>query len=140
MICLLCILILSFVVGRVSKTPEKQFVYITKDKVDTNDILDRDLIDAIIYIESHGNPVANDGKGCIGLMQINWKVWKKELRKIGITKKDQLYHPETNKKAGKYILKCYYREVLKKYSGGSKEYANKVLKKYDERKMRINVK
>jgi len=49
-------------------------------------IIDDDLVTAIIQVESSGNPKAISNKGAYGLMQIRWSVWKDELRKQGIAK------------------------------------------------------
>jgi len=98
-------------------------------------IIDDDLVIAIIQVESSGNPKAISNKGAYGLMQIRWSVWKDELRKQGIAKeKKDLFDPRINIEAGKYILAHYMdkhdndlRAALNSYSGGAKRYYEKVM-------------
>ena len=93
-------------------------------------IIDDDLVTAIIQVESSGNPKAISNKGAYGLMQIRWSVWKDELRKQGIAKeKRDLLNPRINIEAGKYILAHYMdkhdnnlKAALNSYSGGAKRY------------------
>ncbi len=80
------------------------------------------LVNKIIHKESRGKYKAKN-KHCIGLMQINTKVWlsKKSDRfnlvKLGIIRrKSDLYIPEYNIKAGIYILK-HYKYNYKRYRG-----------------------
>ncbi len=103
-------------------------------------IIHPELIRAIIHVESRGNPKAISRKGAYGLMQVRWSVWGKELKREGIAQtKNDLFHPEKNIRAGKYILAKYIRKhgnvekALKAYSGGAKRYAQKV-KKYMKEK------
>jgi soluble lytic murein transglycosylase len=98
-------------------------------------IIDDDLVTAIIQVESSGNPKAISNKGAYGLMQIRWSVWKDELRKQGIAKeKRDLLNPRINIEAGKYILAHYMdkhdnnlKAALNSYSGGARNYYNKVM-------------
>jgi len=98
-------------------------------------IIDDDLVTAIIQVESSGNPKAISNKGAYGLMQIRWSVWKDELRKQGIAKeKRDLLNPRINIEAGKYILAHYMdkhnnnlKAALNSYSGGAKRYYEKVM-------------
>lgn len=93
------------------------------------------LIERIIIVESNFNPKAISKKGAIGLMQIRYSVWKKELKKQNIIQTRKcLFNPEKNLKAGKYILDKYLREckndlfcTLKRYSGNAKNYHKKVI-------------
>jgi soluble lytic murein transglycosylase-like protein len=111
-------------------------VYVTPTQSEV-DITSPKLIRAIIKAESRGNPKAVSNKGCIGLMGINWKVWKKELRQIGIYNKEQLYHPDTNIRAGKYILAKHHKwakgdivKTLVGYSGNARFYSERVIYYY----------
>ena len=98
-------------------------------------IIDDDLVTAIIQVESSGNPKAISNKGAYGLMQIRWSVWKDELKKAGIAKeKKDLFNPRINIEAGKYILAHYMdkhdnnlKAALNSYSGGARNYYNKVM-------------
>lgn len=103
-------------------------------------IIDDDLVTAIIQVESSGNPKAISNKGAYGLMQIRWSVWKDELRKQGIAKeKKDLFNPRINIEAGKYILAHYMdkhdnnlKAALNSYSGGAKRYYEKVMREYND--------
>lgn len=98
-------------------------------------IIDDDLVTAIIQVESSGNPKAISNKGAYGLMQIRWSIWKDELKKAGIVKeKRDLFNPRINIEAGKYILAHYMdkhdnnlKAALNSYSGGAKRYYEKVM-------------
>jgi soluble lytic murein transglycosylase-like protein len=99
--------------------------------------IDNKLIASIIQVESSGKPKAKSKKGALGLMQVRYCVWADELKEQGIIKKrNDLFHPQKNIKAGTYILAKYIaqtgdiRKALVKYSGGSKAYAKKVLRVY----------
>lgn len=104
-------------------------------------IIDDDLVNAIIQVESSGNPKAVSNKGAMGLMQI-MPLWVPTLKKEGIilAKKD-LLEPNRNIKAGKYILIHYMnhhkgdlKKTLKSYSGGHKGYYRKVMKEINHEK------
>jgi len=95
------------------------------------------LINAIIKVESSGNPKAISSEGAWGLMQVRHAVWEKELKKAGIIRhKQELFNPEKNILAGKYILTKYYgqtgclKKTLKKYSGNDNRYFEKVMTVY----------
>jgi soluble lytic murein transglycosylase-like protein len=100
------------------------------------DILKPSLVAAIISVESSGNPKAISKKGAYGLMQIRHKVWAKDLKAAGIIKtKSDLFDPDTNIKAGSFILVHYLRKnngnvraALTAYSGKARGYADKVKK------------
>ena len=93
------------------------------------------LINAIIRVESSGDPRAVSKCGAQGLMQVRWKIWGPTLRKEGIAKrKADLFDPETNVRAGRYILAHYLRKhrgdlrkALHAYSGGARGYYRKVM-------------
>jgi hypothetical protein len=104
------------------------------------------IINAVIQVESSGNPKAISKKGCIGLMQINYKVWGKYLKNLGIinAKKD-LFIPEKNIASGKAILAYYSYKVnhditqtLYLYSGKNKDYINLMRKELHEDKILIS--
>ena len=96
--------------------------------------INNQLVQAVIHVESRGNPKAINKKGAIGLMQI-MPLWVKELKKAGIIKtKQDLFCLEKNVLAGTYILTKYHRvskgdmrKTLKKYSGNAKGYHNKIM-------------
>jgi len=75
------------------------------------------IILAVTELESTYKYTAISKKDCIGLMQINPKVWLDEsnefnLIKAGIvTKRDDLYDPTKNILAGTYILNHYFEQV-----------------------------
>ena len=102
-------------------------------------IIDDDLVNAIIQIESSGNPKAVSNKGAYGLMQIRWSIWKDDLRKQGIAKeKKDLFNPRINIEAGRYILAHYMEKhdnnlkaALNSYSGGAKRYYEKVIEEIE---------
>jgi hypothetical protein len=99
--------------------------------------INNSLIKSIIKVESSGNPKAISREGAWGLMQVRHVVWEKELKKAGIiSDKQELFNPEKNIRAGKYILTKYYgqtgclEKTLKKYSGNEKRYFEKVMIEY----------
>ena len=69
--------------------------------------LDPFLIVGVISTESFWNERLVSSANCVGLMQVNYKVWKKELNQLGITSVDDLYNPEKNIQAGCFILGVY---------------------------------
>lgn len=104
--------------------------------------LDLKLIEAIIHVESSGNPNAVSSAGAKGLMQI---VYKWHDKRCGLTSEEQLFNPADNINCGVTILNHYLklsggniRKALEKYHGGysignkSKQYARKVLAVYEE--------
>ncbi|MBA4391540.1 MAG: hypothetical protein C0399_11480 [Syntrophus sp. (in: bacteria)] len=95
------------------------------------------LIKSIIKVESSGDPKAISREGAWGLMQVRHAVWEKELKEAGIiSDKQELFNPEKNIRAGKYILTKYYgqtgclEKTLKKYSGNKKRYFDKIMIEY----------
>ncbi len=91
--------------------------------------VDKYIIASIIYVESKFNPRAYN-RGCVGLMQINTRVWKLK----------NPYSIRENILKGTEIFASYYsktkclKKALVKYSGGSKRYAKKVLAYYNKLK------
>jgi len=134
----LSLTITSFFCGMLfERSLQHKYEYVYVNPTQEVDITSPKLIRAIIKAESRGNPKAISSKGCIGLMGINYRVWKDELKTIGITKKAQLFHPEINVKAGKYILAKHYKiakgdiiKTLDGYSGKAKWYSERVLYYY----------
>jgi soluble lytic murein transglycosylase-like protein len=79
---------------------------------------------AIISIESTFYNYAVSSADCIGLGQINPKVWTKTLKKQGIIKKKKdLYKPDRNIEATAYILRHYYNKEIKLNKKNPLEYA-----------------
>lgn len=98
--------------------------------------INESLLSKMAQVESSNNPKAVSKKGAVGLYQVRYSVWHKELKQVGIIKgKKCLYDPEKNREAALYILHKYHnqtgdiRKTLAKYSGGAKNYAEKVLDK-----------
>lgn len=93
-----------------------------------------DLISKVIKVESNWNAKAVSSKGALGLGQIRYAVWHKELKEKNIIKnRKDLFDPQKNIIATKYILDKYFieskgdlRKTLTKYSGGAKNYYQKV--------------
>lgn len=82
------------------------------------------LVIAMMRPESEFNTFAVSNKNAVGLMQINWQVWKGELSKAGIaTSLEDLYDPKINIEAGCYILRKYIdqtkdlKKAIYKYLG-----------------------
>lgn len=83
------------------------------------------LLCGIMIVESHGQRKAKN-KHCVGLMQVNSRVWHKALREAGINDIGGI-------ESGAYILSTYLRQTngnlrlaLARYSGGARGYADKV--------------
>ena len=72
--------------------------------------LDPFLIVGVISTESFWNPTLVSSANCIGLMQVNFKVWHKELRQFDIYTPQDLFNPEKNIQAGCYILGFYAKK------------------------------
>jgi soluble lytic murein transglycosylase len=97
----------------------------------------KNLLMAMIEVESNFNRKAISKKGAVGLLQIRPSVWHKELKEQRIIKEFQDYFTiEKNIKAGNYILVKYQKKykgdnkkALYYYSGKSKNYYKKVMEK-----------
>jgi transglycosylase-like protein with SLT domain len=85
------------------------------------------LLAGLVFVESSCNPNAKDGRGSIGLTQVNSKIWGH---------KNQLQDPESNLRIGASVLSSYIHkfgliEGLHHYNGYSSVhehiYVNKVL-------------
>lgn len=93
------------------------------------------ILAGLIYTESRADPRATN-KGCIGLTQVNWPVWKKDLieKHSEIFDREDLFEPRRSILAGAWILRHYlnrYKSMdraLEAYSGGAKWYPSKVQK------------
>jgi soluble lytic murein transglycosylase-like protein len=93
------------------------------------------ILAGLIHTESRANPNAVN-KGCLGLTQVNWPVWKKELtlKHPEIFRKRDLFEPRRSILAGAWILRHYLDRygnldrALAAYSGGAKWYPEKVRK------------
>jgi soluble lytic murein transglycosylase-like protein len=95
--------------------------------------IDNTLLCNIARVESNHNDKAVSKKGAIGRYQIRYSVWHKELKKEGIIKnKKDLHNEDKNRRSAEYILTKYWyqtkdlRKTLEKYSGGAKNYYEKV--------------
>ena len=69
---------------------------------------------------------------------MRWKIWQKELKKLGINSKRELFEIDKGIKAGYYILTKYYKQTgsvekaLNRYVGAKNGYARNVLSTYAE--------
>jgi len=85
------------------------------------------LVTNLIYAETlpKFNIFSKSPKDCVGLMQINFKVHKKEIEEMKNLKVEDLYHIDTNIKFGCMILRGYIDKsnsptaALRKYVGGT---------------------
>lgn len=92
------------------------------------------ILAGLIVTESSARPEAKNG-GCLGLGQVSWRVWAKELKARGIAlSSTDLHDPHRGLMASAMILRHYLdetgsmREALRRYSGGAgKWYQNRVL-------------
>jgi hypothetical protein len=93
--------------------------------------VDAELIMAVMFIESSCNPHAESVAGCTGLMQINYSVWKDELKLHNYYRSFQI---PVNIDAGTRVLNRYrdkygnWAVALDHYSGGKKDYSDTVLR------------
>lgn len=95
--------------------------------------LPESILAGLIYTESRADPKAIN-KGCLGLTQVNWPVWKKELtlKHPEIFSPEDLFEPRRSILAGAWILRHYLNRyqsmdrALEAYSGGAKWYPAKV--------------
>lgn len=92
------------------------------------------IVAGLIVTESSARPEARN-KGCLGLGQVHWAVWGKELKARGIAlKAADLHDPHRGLMASVMVLRHYLdetgsmRSALKRYSGGAgKWYQDRVL-------------
>ena len=94
----------------------------------------------LIRTESSFDPKVKSSHGAIGLTQVMPKWHMESLKSAGIAERESdLYHPETNIRAGVYVLMNYamssrsIEEALSKYNTGrvgpvGRLYANKIMK------------
>jgi len=81
-----------------------EYLYRIAEKYSNVYNLDPLLVMSIMATESSFQTSATSNKGCVGLMQINWPVWDKELRKKGIAKNNiNIYDVNINIEAGCFI-------------------------------------
>jgi len=93
------------------------------------------ILAGLIHTESRANPKATN-KGCLGLTQVNWAVWRKELvtKHPEIFTREDLFEARKSILAGAWILRHYLDRygnldrALAAYSGGAKWYPEKVRK------------
>jgi len=127
-------ILIGFSLGIKFQTKQEiEYVYV-KFAAEKIAIDDPRLISAIIKAESKGNPKAVSKQGAYGLMQIRYEMHKNDLKQFGIFKAKDLFHPDKNIKAGKFILTKYYKacngdlkKALMLYSGNAKWYPERVL-------------
>lgn len=87
----------------------------------------------MIVHESNARTNAISKGGDYGLMQVRWKVHRKDF---GIKNSADLLNPELNIDVGTQIFARYYaqkktiRKALLRYSAGNVKLANKILKTY----------
>lgn len=97
--------------------------------------LPESILAGLIHTESRAEPKATN-KGCLGLTQVNWPVWKNDLtlNHPEIFTREDLFEPRRSILAGAWILRGYLdrygnlSRALEAYSGGAKWYPAKVLK------------
>lgn len=82
-------------------------------------LLSRSYINAIIRIESAGNPRAESHVGARGLMQIMPETWKEESRKLYGEPLDfeKAFDPEINRKVGEFYLNTIRNYLSKRIKG-----------------------
>ncbi|MBQ6664109.1 MAG: transglycosylase SLT domain-containing protein [Synergistaceae bacterium] len=98
--------------------------------------VDSEVIAAIIVVESSAKSKAVSKGGDYGLMQVRWKVHKKDIQRKfpNIKTAEDLLKPYNNIMVGTGIFARYQsqkktlREALIRYSGGNRVMANRVLK------------
>lgn len=94
------------------------------------------LIAAIIVNESGVRPEVVSKGGDYGLMQVRWKVHRRTYPELK-NSPSPLFDAETNIRIGTDIFVRYYKQkktirgALLKYSGGSRKYAEKVIKIFE---------
>jgi hypothetical protein len=98
--------------------------------------LEPEMVMAVCFRESSFNPMAESSARCLGLMQVNFDVWKDEL---GLGTYYRTFHISVNIDAGCRILKIYrdkhdgnWQQALDDYSGGKSNYYNGVMKLANE--------
>lgn len=94
------------------------------------------LITSLIATESAYQFNAVSTKNCLGMMQINYAVWRAELAKAGIAKnRRDLYDPAVNIDAGCFIMRKALdqtnndveRALYLYFGADNRDYSNKVL-------------
>lgn len=95
-----------------------------------------EVILGVISAESSGRPDARN-KGCLGLMQVNRRVWHDTLTDAGIIGgHEDYFRLESAVRAGAFILRHYLdrsggdmKKALRRYSGGGgRRYVEKCLR------------
>jgi len=126
----------SFIKGVNPSLPSNQINLIAKSLVESSKEFNVPLsiLIAVAWQESHFNPYACSSYGCIGIMQVNPKVWSEALN----IPESLLIYPDVNIRVGAYILRYYYnqtgswRKAIRRYYGISpyaKIYHEKVSEK-----------
>lgn len=96
------------------------------------------LLISLIEAESEFTPTAISSKGAIGLGQIMYDIHKKDLEKIGIKQRKDLFNIEKNIKATSFVLQMMMKKdkgdvvkALHSYLGGKDgKYTNRIFTNY----------
>ena len=97
--------------------------------------IEPELVMALIFKESSVNPQAESVAGCVGLMQVNYNVWKDELK---LRSYHNTFEIAVNIDTGCRILRRYrdkydnWNDALNDYSGGKVGYADQVMRLANE--------
>lgn len=92
------------------------------------------VLAGMVLQESSGKATARSNCGAVGLTQIRWVCWSKELTEAGIAQTEaDLLDPEVSIEAGAYIVRTLLDihgdidGALRHYSGNARGYTDKVI-------------
>jgi len=107
----------------------RHYVDLAWEHADAHEMLEPELILAVIQKESSLRPKAKSSYGAVGLMQVVPRFHREKFHKT-----ESLYDPQVNIRVGAQILSEYWHRsgrnwhvALKKYSGNAKGYPESVL-------------